>query len=162
MEQRRRHDADRPGNGCGRGGASAARHTGGKPRLQSPGWERRCFPTRGTLRAVAWWRRSAPHLAGSGSCSALGAAVSPLGPPARFHAALAPRQPPPPRLCRGKCTSLAAKSSGHRPSGCSREMPIVLASTGPHRRRRKAQMALMDEQNPTEGPGQSHTGAPSK
>lgn len=33
---------------------------------------------------------------------------------------------------------------------------------GPHRRRRKAQMALMDEQNPTEGPGQSHTGAPSK
>lgn len=29
-----------------------------------------------------------------------------------------------------KCTSLAAKSSGHRPSGCSREMPIVLASTG--------------------------------
>ncbi|KAI9537111.1 hypothetical protein NQZ68_028240 [Dissostichus eleginoides] len=33
---------------------------------------------------------------------------------------------------------------------------------GPHRRRTKAQMALMDEQNPTEGPGQSHTGAPSK
>lgn len=33
---------------------------------------------------------------------------------------------------------------------------------GLHRRRRKAQMALMDEQNPTEGPGRSHTGAPSK
>lgn len=32
----------------------------------------------------------------------------------------------------------------------------------PHRRRMKAQMALMDEQNPTEGPGQSHTRAPSK
>lgn len=34
-------------------------------------------------------------------------------------------------FCQSKCTSLAAKSSGHRPSGCSREMPIVLASTGP-------------------------------
>lgn len=33
---------------------------------------------------------------------------------------------------------------------------------GLHRRCRKAQMALMDEQNPTEGPGRSHTGAPSK
>lgn len=33
---------------------------------------------------------------------------------------------------------------------------------GLHRRCRKAQMALMDEQNPTEGPGQCHAGAPSK
>lgn len=33
---------------------------------------------------------------------------------------------------------------------------------GLHRRCRKAQMALMDEQNPTEGPGQRHAGAPSK
>lgn len=57
-----------------------------------------------------------------------------------LHWFICSRPAPPPRpahpphhlsfFCQSKCTSLAAKSSGHRPSGCSREMPIVLAWTG--------------------------------
>lgn len=61
----------------------------------------------------------------SGSSSTVGAAVSCPG------LLLASTHPHPLWFCQNKCTSLAAKSSGHRPSGCSREMPIVLASTGP-------------------------------
>ncbi|CAB1418337.1 unnamed protein product [Pleuronectes platessa] len=62
------------------------------------------------------------------------------GPPARPPQA---SRSSPPRPSLGKC-----QSSWRR--------------RGPHRRCREAQMALMDAQNPTEGPGQSHAGAPSK
>lgn len=75
-----------------------------------------------------WYLRKLENV----GCSTVGAAVSCRGLllayPHHHH------PPPPPHplwFCQSKCTSLAAKSSGHRPSGCSREMPIVLASTGP-------------------------------